>query len=162
MKVICPYCDKPARLVGGAQIYPHREDLWHRKFYVCNPCDARVGCHNDTVKPYGRLANATLREARGRAHDLFDPLWRGPGLRRNSGYAWMAEVMGLTRQQAHIGMFDLDQCNRLIEIIESTPGNPVLDWVNAQTPELDTQAQQQRNQNWIQKIKTRLFPEEAT
>ena len=24
---VCPYCDKPAALVGGSAIYPHRPDL---------------------------------------------------------------------------------------------------------------------------------------
>lgn len=40
MSVICDYCDKPAELVTGAEVYPHRPDLHHKKFWLCKPCDA--------------------------------------------------------------------------------------------------------------------------
>lgn len=44
-ELTCPYCGKPAQLVGGDVIYPHREDLHEKKFWLCTPCNAYVGCH---------------------------------------------------------------------------------------------------------------------
>ena len=43
--VDCDYCQKPAELVTGATIYPHRNDLAHLRFWRCVPCEAYVGCH---------------------------------------------------------------------------------------------------------------------
>jgi len=32
--------------------------------WLCKPCDAYVGCHNNTERPLGTLANKELRTAR--------------------------------------------------------------------------------------------------
>jgi len=61
MTIICNYCGNNAEMVSGDAIYPHRPDLYHRKFYRCQPCGAYVGCHEGTDKPLGRLANAELQ-----------------------------------------------------------------------------------------------------
>lgn len=72
-------------------------------------------------------ANQVTRNARQRCHDIFDPLWRSKSKFKNRGaaYRWLKKVMGLSSDQAHIGMFDLGQCNKLIEILtnvsESSP-----------------------------------------
>ena len=68
--VICPYCHKPADLVGGQTLFPFRPDLAGKYFWVCTPCDARVGCHGVGTKPMGRLANAQLRLAKTEAHQI--------------------------------------------------------------------------------------------
>ncbi|UHS64968.1 putative zinc-finger-containing domain protein [Shigella phage vB_SboS_Gloob] len=61
--VICDYCGLPAEFIGGDVLHPHRPDLRNLKFWVCTPCDARVGCHahGDGRQPLGRMANAALR-----------------------------------------------------------------------------------------------------
>lgn len=137
----CPYCGATAKLVGGEVIYPHREDLYHLRFWECAPCDARVGVHRGTVTPLGRLANAELRTAKQMAHAAFDPLWknwrdaypeisRGPrALRakqkaRSRAYEWMADAMGLKQEDAHIGMFDVEQCQRLIKRVRESGITP--------------------------------------
>lgn len=77
MTVICSYCNKPAELVTGKEIYPHRPDLYPKKFWRCRPCTAYVGCHKpnagygDGTRPLGRLANAELRAAKSAAHAAF-------------------------------------------------------------------------------------------
>jgi uncharacterized protein DUF3268 len=38
---------------------------------------------------------------------------------RNSTYEWLAEGMGLKLEHAHIGMFDVDQCKKVIELCKS-------------------------------------------
>lgn len=107
----CPYCGKRARHVSGLAVYPHRPDLNHKRFYLCRPCDAHVGCHGTGSKPLGTMANAELREFRQAAHRAFDPLWKGKGsMSRNEAYAWLAGKLGLPREKTHIGMFDKQQC----------------------------------------------------
>lgn len=113
--MICPYCGKEAQLVNGDTIYPHRPDLAHLRFYVCQPCDARVGCHPGTARPLGRLANAELRQAKMEAHAAFDPLWRSGLMKRRDAYGWLAERLGIERDQCHIGYMDVVECRRVVE-----------------------------------------------
>lgn len=114
--VICPYCDQPARFVNGSTVYPHRPDLHHKAFYVCEPCEARVGCHEATGKPFGRLANAELRRLKIDAHAAFDPLWKHGPMKRTQAYAWLARRMNIAKDDCHIGMMDEAQCRRVIEV----------------------------------------------
>lgn len=115
MSPICPYCGQESRPAGGDEIYPHRPDLHHKQFFLCAPCDAYVGTHERSGKPLGRLANAELRYLKSAAHRAFDPLWKGGrfGSRRKA-YAWLAEQMELPPTEAHIGMFNEDQCREVI------------------------------------------------
>lgn len=130
--VNCDYCQRPARLVGGNVIYPHRPDLESKKFWLCAFCDAYVGCHSGTIKPLGRLANAELRKAKVAAHDAFDPIWKArlaekqkldPAYQqhhaRGGRYKRLAELMGLRAQDCHIGMFTPEQCYQAIAICKS-------------------------------------------
>lgn len=122
--VECPYCNRPAPLVSGLEVYPHRRDLWPKKFYLCKPCDAWVGCHppasaegggqGDGTVPLGRLANAELRAAKQAAHAAFDPLWKSGLMRRRKAYGWLAKQLDIPVQECHIGMFDVPQCNRVV------------------------------------------------
>lgn len=45
MTVTCDYCQRPAGLVTGASLYPHRPDLFEKRFWACSDCEAWVGCH---------------------------------------------------------------------------------------------------------------------
>lgn len=124
----CPYCSGQAQVVGGDTIYPHRPDLAHKKFHLCEPCNAYVGCHeagsysyvkgkrvvSDGTLPLGRLANQSLREAKQRAHAAFDPLWKSGDRTRKQAYGWLAIRMGLSVDDTHIGMLDEDQCDLVV------------------------------------------------
>ena len=124
MSVTCAYCNKPAELVTGKEIYPHRQDLFTKKFWRCRPCNAYVGCHKpnigygDGTRPLGRLANAELRAAKSAAHVAFDPVWQEGVVKRGSAYAWLAEKLGIQAKQCHIGEFDVDQCKRVVQIVK--------------------------------------------
>lgn len=128
MSVQCDYCGQDAALVPGTVIYPHRPDLKHRRFWHCAPCDAHVGTHrNSDGKPLGRLANAELRRAKIAAHAAFDPLWRAKVLRdgcskskaRGAGYRWLAKQLGIDPKDCHIGMFDVEMCERVVDVVNS-------------------------------------------
>lgn len=115
----CPYCHTPATLVNGLAIYPHRRDLKVRNFYLCRPCDAYVGCHPETTKALGTLANAELRELRKKAHATFDPMWKaGYFNSRSAAYKWLSAEIGRT-DTVHIGMSGPEQCKLIIQACEN-------------------------------------------
>lgn len=122
--ITCPHCTMPAELVTGEKIYPHRPDLASKYFWNCDLCKAYVGCHDagqgqgDGTTPKGTLANAQTRQARRRAHDVFDPLWTGRRMRRQEAYRWLAHELGLKVEDCHIGEFDAATCQRVVEVVE--------------------------------------------
>lgn len=123
----CPYCGKPAVFQQTSAHLYHGTD-WG-PVYECIDCKAWVGCHKGTNEAYGRLANAELRKAKQEAHRLFDALWRSrmrtlklsSRVARDGSYLWLARTLGITPQQCHIGMFDLDYCMRTIEACRYQP-----------------------------------------
>lgn len=117
----CPYCGNDAELTIGYKVYPHRLDLADLKVWACFPCDAWVGTHKNspTHAPLGRLANAELRKAKMAAHAAFDPWWKSGRMTRREAYKKLAELMGMDPKDAHIGMFDVEQCKTVVLL--STP-----------------------------------------
>lgn len=119
----CPYCSKAAELVSALRIYPHRDDLAHKKFWLCAPCNAWVGCHDagvgqgDGTKPLGVLANAYGRAARRDAHQAFDLLWNGGPMSRKNAYAWLAKSLDIRTEDCHIGHFNESRCARVVELV---------------------------------------------
>lgn len=114
---VCPYCGANAVLVTGKKIYPHRPDLAKKQFWECEPCDAYVGVHPNTIKPMGRLANLPLRQAKMWAHAHFDPLWKDLGMTRQGAYKWLAYLMGIPEADCHIGMFNEEQCAEVVRLV---------------------------------------------
>lgn len=124
----CPYCGALSVLCTGLDVYPHRRDLWAKRFYRCPQClDAWVGCHppasaegggqGDGTVPLGRLANAEERSAKQAAHSAFDYLWKDGLMKRRQAYAWLSRELGLQASDCHIGMFDIDQCKRVVDAV---------------------------------------------
>lgn len=115
---ICPYCGALSEKVNGSTIYPHRKDLSRKTFYRCQPCKAFVGCHDGTEHPLGRLANAELREAKKQAHAAFDPIWKRGYMKRKDAYFWLSRQLGLKYSETHIGMFDVETCQKTVQLSE--------------------------------------------
>lgn len=115
--VTCPYCDGPAVLVDSAEVYGRS----YGKMWLCRPCKAYVGVHKGTDKPLGTLANAELREWRKRAHAAFDLLWKSRRMSRGKAYRKLMQIVGVCHENAHIGMFNIEQCKKLIEGLEDLP-----------------------------------------
>jgi hypothetical protein len=116
MVFLCAYCGQKPELVSGKVIYPHRPDLYAKKFWNCEPCGAYVGCHPGTENPLGRLANAELRAAKQQAHAAFDPLWKDKKMKRKDAYYWLSKELGIPYGDAHIGHFDVELCKRTVEV----------------------------------------------
>lgn len=116
VSIVCDYCGSDAPLVTGREIYPHRPDLYGKRFYKCTPCDAYVGCHDGTENAFGRLANAELRDAKMEAHAFLDKLWKSGDHKRGHVYGWLANQLGIDKKDCHIGMFDVAMCRRVVEV----------------------------------------------
>lgn len=118
---ICPYCGKDTEHVHDTAVY---NQSYGSMIYLCRNCDAYVGCHKSRpTEALGRLANAELRRAKIEAHKYLDNLWhRRIGKdctrqhARGKAYKWLAQQMGLTSKKCHIGMFDVEQCSKVVEL----------------------------------------------
>jgi hypothetical protein len=119
----CRYCLLPAVLLKfGDKDYPYQRD--YGPTWTCTPCGAWVGTHPGTENALGGLANAELRAAKQAAHAAFDPLWQRKIRRdkcskrqaRNAGYAWLAGQLGIPVKKCHIGMMNLDECRKVVEV----------------------------------------------
>ena len=64
----------------------------------------------------GRLADAELRVRKSKAHAAFDPLWKEFKIDRGECYKWLARKMDLSPLETHIGMFDMEQCAKVIQV----------------------------------------------
>lgn len=118
--IVCPYCSNSAIIMSGAVLYPRRVDLRSRNFWICEPCDALVGCHVGTIKPFGILANKRLRAFRILAHKHFDKYRDLAGISRNEAYHWLADKLSISKTKCHIGLFDFGMCKLVISICRHT------------------------------------------
>jgi ssDNA-binding Zn-finger/Zn-ribbon topoisomerase 1 len=90
-------------------------------FYGCSSypkCKAAHGAHKKTGQPLGTAADKKTKQARIRAHDSFDTLWKDKHMSRSEAYAWMQEAMEMTEDEAHIGKFDEEKCDRLEVLVD--------------------------------------------
>lgn len=113
----CGECGSPMVLRFSTKYEQH--------FYGCSrfpECSGTHGCHKDG-RPKGTPTNKAGKKARIKAHSIFDQLWKpdsplGPRrLRRSDAYTWMRKAMKLSSSEAHIGMFDIAQCEQLIQLV---------------------------------------------
>jgi len=117
---ICRYCGGVVRLVPASKVYgpaaAQRLNLEEELFYQSQNCNARVGCHKDTTHPMENLANEVLRLKRMETHQVYDAFWRRRSMTRTQAYKWLSEQMGLQEHRTHIGDFEVDQCQRVIDL----------------------------------------------
>jgi hypothetical protein len=116
---ICPVCSVPMRL-KVTERFRYLNGL-PRLFWICPynaTCRMLCGAHPDGT-PSSTPADAETKAARNRAHEAFDALWKTDRLSRHGAYRWMQRKMGMTRDEAHIGFFDVAQCEQLIGLLEA-------------------------------------------
>lgn len=106
----CPYCNKPAVWVENKEIYGRNYGKSYMT-WLCRDCDAYVGCHNNTKKPLGRMANKELREARKEAKSLFiekylGGTWNVPPKVKRQAYEILNAKMG---KNFHFGDSTLEE-----------------------------------------------------
>jgi hypothetical protein len=118
---LCPYCKKGTYLVDSSVIYSGKS---YGKLYICGSCDAYVGVYKGTKKALGRLANSELRYWKKEVHAEFEPLLEflieEKGISKEEAisfcYRWLSKKMGIPIEETRIGMFDVEECKRAIQI----------------------------------------------
>lgn len=116
---VCPYCGCPTALVTADYIYGDRAHESNRYLYYCLICGAYVRCHKGGTVPMGTPADRNTRQARRQAHREFDRIWKRRKMTRWEAYLWLSEQMGLPQDKTHIGMFDADQCARVVHLCKT-------------------------------------------
>lgn len=109
----CPYCKNEALWCDNSVVYGKR----YGKSYMCwfcKNCDAYVGCHNNTQRPLGTMANKELRKVRIETHAVFDKLWKSKSLSRKMAYIRISDILGY---RFHIGNSDIEQCKKIVEAV---------------------------------------------
>jgi hypothetical protein len=116
---VCPYCNRKPEYVDSSVVYGRSYGM----IYICKPCNAYVGVHKGTDRPLGRLANKELRDAKKEAHFYFDKLWekeskngKSRSENRKSAYKWLSKELNIDYEYAHIGMFNLGMCKRVVAL----------------------------------------------
>lgn len=121
----CPYCCSEVDLVDSSIVY---NGVSYGLIYKCSNCISYVGCHPNTTIPLGKLANNELRFWKKEAHKYFDQLWIRKKINkiyrvflpdtsnRKKAYIWLSQKLGISIDDTHIGMFDVDTCKKVVEI----------------------------------------------
>lgn len=116
--VTCTKCGNLAIKVKGDYIYKNRPDLYHITIWLCQSCEARVGCYPKSDIPRGNFADAEDRKYRMMAHAHFDEIWKTGIMCRSEAYAWLSLEMELSSKMCHISSMDASQCKKVIEVVE--------------------------------------------
>ncbi len=122
MNVTCTYCGNPAGCMSSKEWYGRD---YGSNIYYFRPCDAYVGTHKGSLTPLGTLANKELRALRSKAHAVIDPYWRRQGYNRKTIYRLLGEYMGTEPNDTHIGMFNNEQCQKVIDGFHAFMKKPV-------------------------------------
>ncbi len=109
---ICRYCGGKVKLADSSKIFGKS----YGKIYLCTNCNAFTGTHKNSNKPLGTLANSILRAKRKEAHEVFDSFWKKKGISRTQAYKWLAKKMDLPYKATHIGYFEIEDCQRVIDL----------------------------------------------
>ncbi len=115
----CPYCNQEAIWTENKAIYGKNYGKSYMCYY-CKPCHAYVGCHENTRKPLGTLANAETREWRKKAHSAIDPFWKEYGMKRDKVYLILKKKLG---KEIHVGESDIEMCKKIIEVAKTIKGD---------------------------------------
>lgn len=101
----CPDCGKHMLLVEENK----------KVFYKCSNVLKCKTTHSaePNGKPMGYVADKKTRKARSLAHKAFDAIWKEGLMERKEAYDWLANIMKLRKQEAHISKFNAKQCYEL-------------------------------------------------
>lgn len=125
--LICHYCNQPCEWVENKEIYGRNYGNSYM-IWLCKPCGAYVGCHNNSKKSLGRVANKELRDLRKRSKELFISRylrkWTCANHIKETMYKRLAEEIKIPVSQCHFGMFNESQCMSVINLLSKQPALP--------------------------------------
>lgn len=120
MNIFCVacQCDVLARLTNGAEVYPHRPDLFKLNFWFCDNCKNFVGCHKngDGKKPLGNIPTPQIKMLRRQIHSQLDPLWQSGKYSRSWLYKTISQKIGKEYHTALIA--SVDEAEKVLNIIQ--------------------------------------------
>ena len=99
---ICPKCN--SKIINAISIYGLE------KCCVNDDCDIKIN-------GYGIFSDKKTRSMRNACHKKFDRIWKNNEMSRTNAYKWLASVMKLTEEDAHIGKMNFEQCIQLMSIL---------------------------------------------
>jgi hypothetical protein len=85
------------------------------KYFDC-VCGLIHRVHQDNNQLLGIPADSQTRKLRTRAHQAFDSWWKRIGIKRKEAYSRLARILGLPQKETHIGRFNEEICERVIEL----------------------------------------------
>lgn len=114
MMIFCVQCEKnvDAESVTGKEIYPHREDLYAKKFYRCPMCGNYVGTHIESGEPLGCIPTKALRERRQEIHAKLDWMWKEKLISRKKLYQKLSDMLGYTYHTGDVKSFE--ECDKIM------------------------------------------------
>ncbi|WP_404317482.1 zinc-finger-containing protein [Klebsiella oxytoca] len=118
--VVCPYCNNSALLAKGSQIHFKSYYFKDNKYYwICQACEAWVGCHKNSGRPMGIPAKSDLRKMRKKVHLKYEYYLNKEKMSRNEAYLWFCRKLNCNICECHIGYFDEAMCIRALGIFNS-------------------------------------------
>lgn len=120
VKVYCCECKKDIQAwkCYGSKVYPHREDLKDKVFYMCGTCENFVGTHKDSQKPLGNIATKEIKNARQHIHKILDPIWQDGKEYRKVIYRKISKHIGKEYHTAEIRT--LEEARDIYKFIKDT------------------------------------------
>ena len=109
----CPKCKKEAPWVENKEKYGRNYGKSYMCYY-CKPCGTYVGCHENTKRPLGTMADKETMGWRKKAHAAIDSLWGSGKMKRKEVYKMLKEKLG---KEIHIGESDIEACKNIIKFI---------------------------------------------
>ena len=64
-----------------------------------------------------------MRIKRKEAHQVFDAFWKQKKMSRTEGYKWLSKQMGIPFKATHIGYFEIEDCEAVIELCRENERN---------------------------------------
>lgn len=65
-----------------------------------------------------KIRHPDVIEAREKAHAPFNRLWWEHHMTKEQAYQWLATTMKVPQEEAHIGRFNIEQCEKVAQLAE--------------------------------------------
>lgn len=115
MIIYCCGCEEEVETVikDGSVVYPHRPDLKHKEFFVCETCNNFVGMNTRSGKPLGVIPTKEISSFRQTIHGLIDPLWKDEIITRSALYKKLSKELGYDEYHT-ANLRTADECRKVI------------------------------------------------
>ena len=87
--------------------------------FSCTVSECTVVCWANSASTPADIGTRNMRII---AHKAFDSLWDGNRKKRGHYYKKLSDSMGLKQKDTHIGMFSIEQCEKVIDFAKDEHG----------------------------------------